>query len=398
MVAVRRQHIVSMVTAVVAAVGLVMSSVGPAQAADPVPVSITVDYFAIESGTDFTATVTMDNTTPQEVMIQLITAQGNMQAFTQTLQPGTQDLAFKYTFTNEPIFKVEFWDGTGGAPIEVVYATAFFGATVCRDNGVKASIILDSYYDFGSNIAKAEFNGQLIYGPVTVDPQSSLYEEIALPNAVKGQQGTLTFYLNDEVVLVITEPVPDCRAPLVSATIVGTKAVGSTLTCKLKVTAYNLPYFANFGWYINGAPQEGKQTATLKLTSYHLNKSVKCSASVFDMADNFARAESSTVKIGLGAAPVATTKPSITGATLAKVGYTLKVKSSGVWSPKTTYVTGYQWCYKSGTKIVPIKYATKSYYKISSSLKGKTIVLKVTKKRYGYKTGIAYSAPTYKVK
>ena len=71
--------------------------------------------------------------------------------------------------------------------------------------------------------------------------------------------------------------------------------------------------------------------------------------------------------------------------------YTLKASLS--WSPKPTTFK-YQW-YRNGTAI---KGATKSSYKLTSADKGKTIKVKVTGAKAGYKTKSKTSKATRAVR
>jgi hypothetical protein len=173
-------------------------------------------------------------------------------------------------------------------------------------------------------------------------------------------------------------------------TIGGKTRVGATLTATglSWVNYYGArpaDFSAVYRWTRNGQIIKGATASTYRLTSKDLGKTIQVSefprAAGYDTAA-FARSSStSRIKIGKLASP----KPKIKGK--AKVGKTVKATTKG-WTKSTKF--SYQWFV--GKKA--IKGATKKKLKVTRSLRGKKIQVKVTGKKQGFKKASAKSRAT----
>jgi len=168
----------------------------------------------------------------------------------------------------------------------------------------------------------------------------------------------------------------------------GTTRVGSTLTAKSTGTWTEGTELA-YQWKANGTAISGATGTTYKVKSSLVGK--KLTVSVTGTRAGYTTREvtsaaSATIAKGVFTAP----KPTISGTV--KVGKTLRAYV-GAWSPKaTTY--SYKW-YANGKAISG---GTKSTVKISKSLAGKRITVKVTGSSAGFTTKSVTSGQTAKVK
>lgn len=162
---------------------------------------------------------------------------------------------------------------------------------------------------------------------------------------------------------------PFTTAP--TPTISGVAKVGATLTARVGTWA-PAPTKLTYQWYASGRPIPGATKSTYKVASARMGTAltVKVTGSRAGYA-TAAKTSKATAKVPR----VGTVR--VTGT--AKVGRTLSI-SRGTWSVGTKF--SYQW-YASGR---PIAGATKSTYKITSSMRGKQIAVKVTGRKAGYTT------------
>lgn len=165
-------------------------------------------------------------------------------------------------------------------------------------------------------------------------------------------------------------------------TVSGTVAVGSKLSVKKGTWTSGTTF--TYRWYANGSAISKATSSTLTLTKSLAGK--KISVKVTGTQKGYtttSHTSSSTAKV------MTAGTPSISGT--AAVGKKLTAKS-GTWTSGTTF--SYQW-YASGKAISK---ATKSTLTLSSSLRGKTITVKVTGKKSGYATVAKSSKATARVR
>ncbi|MFN8028501.1 MAG: hypothetical protein U0W40_19720 [Acidimicrobiia bacterium] len=179
---------------------------------------------------------------------------------------------------------------------------------------------------------------------------------------------------------VITSAPTNSVAPKLS----GTVRVGGTATCSAGTWVGATSYSYTFAK--NGVALPASASSSLVLGAADLNKTLTCSVVATNAVGSSAPVASAGVKVAVGAAPVARTKPKITGT--AKVRKTLKA-NRGVWSPTASYSYTYIW--KRSGKVVK-QGATATSYKLTKKDKKKKITLTVVVKRAGYTNGIATSA------
>jgi hypothetical protein len=171
----------------------------------------------------------------------------------------------------------------------------------------------------------------------------------------------------------------------------GYARVASQLTATATLTNSAAP---TFQWFSGGTAVTGATQASFLLSAADYGKLVFVKVTGSDGFTTVS-ATSTAVKVAAGLAPVAKVKPIIIGK--ATVGSTLKLKSFGVWSPKPT---GYkcQWVRLVGKKVVLIKYATKTSYKLTKADKKYRVALLVSTVKTGYATGKSYSVYTAIIK
>lgn len=160
-------------------------------------------------------------------------------------------------------------------------------------------------------------------------------------------------------------------------TISGTAKVGVRLTCNATSGGTK-----TYSWTRNGAATS-VTTSSVVVPSSWFNTTITCAVRTSVGSASVTRA-STGVKVGLGAAPVATKKPSISG-TL-KVGKRLTC-ARGTWSP-TPSSYKYQWL-RGSTKL---SNKTASTYITVAADKGKLISCQVTALSSGRANGVAKSA------
>ena len=167
-------------------------------------------------------------------------------------------------------------------------------------------------------------------------------------------------------------------------TISGTKAVGYTLNAGLGTWTPAATTYT-YQWYRSGAAISGATASTYKLTSTDVGKTMTVKVtgvrSGYVTKSVVSAATSAVLKV-FTTAPV----PTISGTR--KVGSTLTAVV-GTWSPTPTGTT-YKW-YRSG---VLISGATARTYTLTSTDRGKTIKVVVTRSLAGYLTTSRTSAAT----
>lgn len=166
-------------------------------------------------------------------------------------------------------------------------------------------------------------------------------------------------------------------------TISGSRVVGSTLTAKPGTWAPSNTAFT-YKWLRNGTTIPGATQATYTLTSSDRAKriDVKVTGSS-SRYTSVTKSSTATKTLVLGAFTKGT--PAILGASTA-IGSTFTA-ANGAWSPTpTTY--SYQWYLGASA----ISKATAKTYKSKASDQGKTLTVKVTVTKSGYKSASAVSA------
>jgi phospholipase/lecithinase/hemolysin len=171
----------------------------------------------------------------------------------------------------------------------------------------------------------------------------------------------------------------------------GTVSIAGKVAVGRKVTANVGPWTPaatlRYAWFANGKAIAGATTPALTVPASAAGKTltVVVTGSRPGQADTAVTSAGVKVAKGTFAAPT----PRINGK--AKVGKTLKV-STGSWTPSAART--YKW-YANGKAISG---ATKSSLKLTRSLKGKKVKVRVTGKRVGYSTLHLTSRSTTKVK
>jgi hypothetical protein len=167
-------------------------------------------------------------------------------------------------------------------------------------------------------------------------------------------------------------------------TIAGDAVFGNVLTADAGEWS-PAPVALKYAWRINGISVAGASAASFRVPAAAVGK--KITVSVAGISAGFATTvRTSEPTAAVASLPLtATTTPVIVG--IPKVGSTLKVVT-GAWapSPKLTF----QW-YRNG---VPLKYASKSTYKLTTTMKkGNLITVRVTAIKPGYTSAALVSLP-----
>jgi len=163
-----------------------------------------------------------------------------------------------------------------------------------------------------------------------------------------------------------------------AASITGTPRVGAKITCAIAAGGT-----ITYAWTKGGAVIAGVTTKDVMVPASWLGGSVACKATVTKDATTVTQTGAAKT-IGLGAAPVATVRPKLTGTP--KVGRKLTC-SKGTWSPTPD---SYKYKWFRGTKV--IKGATKATYRLVAADRAKKVACQVTVKKAGYADGKARSA------
>lgn len=238
--------------------------------------------------------------------------------------------------------------------------------------------------DFSNTIATVaqDYGVTLAAGAYTVK-LTCLDDNLLDPAPVADFTGTITFTSATSWVAgaVVAKPTNSVRP-----TLTGIARVGKTLTCNAGTWSGTPTYSYSF-LKNNVVAQTSTTKRTLALVPSDLGKSVTCRVTATNGGGSTA-ATTTAVKVALGYAPVATTKPKIVYSGTPTAGK-LFTAYRGIWSPKATYTYYYIW--KRGTTIVK-QGATATSYRTTSLDRGKTITLTVKAKRTGYTTGTATSA------
>jgi hypothetical protein len=181
-------------------------------------------------------------------------------------------------------------------------------------------------------------------------------------------------------------------------TLSGTAKVGSTVKVKSKGSWSPKPASYGYQWYANGVEISGAVNSSLKLTADQNGKQVtlKLIGKKSGYADTLSKA-SKAKKVAAGS--LAAKTPKITNSstgkdpakTAPKFGDTLSTSVSA-WTPAPVQL-GYQW-YRSGKAISGF---TDSTYTIVAADIGKTISVKVTGTKPGYKTASKTAKASKKV-
>jgi hypothetical protein len=174
------------------------------------------------------------------------------------------------------------------------------------------------------------------------------------------------------------------RSPALS----GTAQVGKTLTA-VRGTWTPSPTKTTYQWRVDGKAVSGATGSTWKVPASARGK--KVSVAVTGTKTGYATKtlvspSSSAVKAGVFSAPA----PRITGTP--KVGATLRVVR-GTWTPQPT-TAKYQW--KVGS--TSIKGATRSFFTVPSSARGKRVTVVVTGSAAGYTTKVVSRTTTNTMK
>ncbi|MFV0128700.1 hypothetical protein ACLGI4_13440 [Streptomyces sp. HMX112] len=141
-----------------------------------------------------------------------------------------------------------------------------------------------------------------------------------------------------------------------------------------------------YQWRAEGLAITGATASSYVPTAAQLGRRLSVTVKAARTGHAGGAAASTAVTVARGAAPRATTRPSVSGT--AKAGRTLTA-NRGVWTPAPTSY-GYQW-YANGRAIAG---ATKSTFVLTRAQRGLRITVKATAHRTGHHSGTAYSVPT----
>ncbi|TDL42244.1 hypothetical protein [Microbacterium oleivorans] len=197
--------------------------------------------------------------------------------------------------------------------------------------------------------------------------------------------------VGDGLVAGIDANVDSVRGVASDPVISGSPVVGNKLT--VSRGAWPAGTEVQYAWYANYSLLSFGPASSITLGAETLGKRITVEAYGDIDATGYPSADEVQIKISKDSAPVKAaalqaSTPSVSGT--AAVGATLTAKA-GTWAKGASL--SYQW-YASGKKI---NGATKSTYKISSSLVGKNITVTVTGKKAGHVTTSKGSKATAKV-
>lgn len=173
-----------------------------------------------------------------------------------------------------------------------------------------------------------------------------------------------------------------------SPSVSGTTRVGSTLTA-VRGTWTPVPEATRYQWRLDGRDVLGATSRTWKLPPSARGKKVTVAVTAVKtqyLAKTVTSAATAAVKAGVFSAPA----PRITGTP--KVGAKLSVLR-GTWTPQPT-TAKYQW--KVGS--TSIKGATRSFFTVPSSARGKRVTVVVTGSASGYTTKVVSRTTTNTMK
>jgi hypothetical protein len=200
---------------------------------------------------------------------------------------------------------------------------------------------------------------------------------VTIRSAADGRTATIA-----NAVTVRATALKSTKAPAVS----GTVRVGSTVKVANGVWSPAATSYS-YQWYANGVAIKGAVGSSYAINATMRGKRLSVTVTAKRANRVNSPAASAGVTVGWGVAPVAKTKPSISGTV--RNGKTVKAKV-GTWSLSAT---SYKYVWKVNGKTV----GTGSKLKLKKSWKGKKLTLTVTAKRTGHLDGKATSK-TAKVK
>ncbi|HWB65715.1 MAG TPA: fibronectin type III domain-containing protein, partial [Mycobacteriales bacterium] len=160
--------------------------------------------------------------------------------------------------------------------------------------------------------------------------------------------------------------------------VTGTARVGHTVHC---AATYSGATTIFYGWFRSGHKIGDASSASYHVKAADYGHQLACATSGGNGAGLTPATTSPSVRVKVGAALQAVTKPRVSGAV--KVGHRLKAHV-GRWSPAATSYS-YQW-YRGSHKI---RGATHHSYQVHAADIGKRIRVRVTALRHGYKAGVA---------
>ncbi|MFC5677705.1 hypothetical protein [Aeromicrobium endophyticum] len=170
-----------------------------------------------------------------------------------------------------------------------------------------------------------------------------------------------------------------------TVSISGTAAVGRRVTAT--VGPWSPAAILTYAWFVDGKAIKGATALTLTLPASTARKSLTVVVTSHRTGQADTAVTSAPVRVGKGSLDAP--RPRISGA--AKVGKVLKVRT-GTWKPKAA--RAYTW-YANGEAV---RGATRSSIRLTPSLKGKKIAVRVTGRRDGYATTHVTSRPTRPVR
>jgi hypothetical protein len=162
--------------------------------------------------------------------------------------------------------------------------------------------------------------------------------------------------------------------------VTGTARVASKLTAT--TAGWDAQATLSYQWFANGTPVSGATNATFIVPASAAAKKISVRATAAQAGYDASSVTSASTPAAAKAKFV-TKSVKISGTV--RVGKTVKAKA-GTWSPKPSL--SYRW-YANGKAI---KGAKSSSLKVTSSLAGKKLSVKVTAKRSGYVTAVVSSA------
>ncbi|WP_020015797.1 hypothetical protein [Promicromonospora sukumoe] len=301
-----------------------------------------------------------------------------------SIVPGRHELDLSYTGSDwlEPssaIESISVIPGQFEAYMPVITGTARVGEKLVADprTWTPRPSLTTYAWRVDGEVLPGETGSSFVIPPSAFGKKISVVVTGARPNYVTTSRGS-NWTSKVSGIFVVS------KSPSVS----GTARVGSTLTA-VRGTWTPVPEALRYQWRLDGRAYLGATSRTWKLPPSARGKKVTVAVTAVKtryLAKTVNSTASATVGTGVFSAPA----PSITGTP--KVGATLRVVR-GTWTPQPTTAT-YQW--KVGS--TSIKGATRSFFKVPSSARGKRVTVVVTGSASGYTTKVVSRTTTNTMK
>jgi hypothetical protein len=216
----------------------------------------------------------------------------------------------------------------------------------------------------------------LVGGTATIPAALGLGAHTLSAAYTTGDAAKYSSSVSGDTVVTVALAAPTVIRP---ATISGVARVGGSIICGTGTWSGATSYIYEIRR--NGvAVQTSTTDFDRALAVADLNATFSCAVTGVNPIGNGTPSVTGGLKVAAGAAPVAKTRPTITGSTI--VGRSL-IAGKGTWSPTATYTYRYQWK-RNG---ISVRGATAATYRVSKADKGRIITVVVTATRTGYLAG-----------